>query len=324
VKLATLRDGSRDGRLIVVSRDGALYRPHRGRHQTLQQALDDWEAAEPELRSASDRLERSSDGAHEVVPAQLMAPLPRAFEWLDGSAYIHHIRLARRARGAAPPPELETSPLVYQGGSGVLLGARDPIELPNTEWGLDFEAEVAVVLGDVRRGIASAQVAGCIRLVMLCNDLSYRSLIPAELAKGFGFVTSKPATAFSLFAVTPDSLTAWRDGRFHGTITCDVNGQRVGQVPAGEGMHFSFHQLVAHIATTRALTAGTIVGSGTVSSEHESAGVGCLVEQRAREALSHGVQQTEFLKPGNTIRIDTTGRDGHSVFGAIEQEIVSA
>jgi fumarylacetoacetate (FAA) hydrolase len=231
----------------------------------------------------------------------------------------------RRARGAEPPPTLETDPLVYQGGSGVMLGARAPIPLPDPGWGLDFEAEIAVILTDVPRGLAASDAEPAIALLMLANDLSYRNLIPAELAKGFGFFNSKPATAFSAFAVTPDELGApWRGGRLHLPVSCWVNGKKVGQPDAGRGMFFSFHELMAHIAKTRAFTAGTILGGGTVSEVDPAAGVGCLAEQRCLELLATGEARTRFLEAGDTLCIAVYDERGRDVFGAIEQEVILA
>ncbi|HTV22364.1 MAG TPA: fumarylacetoacetate hydrolase family protein [Polyangiaceae bacterium] len=325
MRLATLDDGTRDGRLVIVSSDGSSCCFAEPIARTLQQALDAWSRARPELLALSRELERGSVRAEPLAVERLLAPLPRAYEWIDGSAYLNHIRLARRARGAEPPPGLETDPLVYQGGSGVLLGPRTPIALPDAGWGLDFEAEVALILNDVRRGLSASGAEPAIALVMLANDLSYRNLIPAELAKGFGFFNSKPATAFSAFAVTPDELgAAWSGGRLHLPVHCWVNGTKVGQPDAGRGMFFSFHELIAHIAKTRAFTAGTILGGGTVSEEDRAAGVGCLAEQRCLESLATGAASTRFLDAGDTIRIAVYDERGRDVFGSIEQEVIRA
>jgi fumarylacetoacetate (FAA) hydrolase len=325
MKLATLIDGSRDGRLSVVNRAGTHLLSAEEVAPSLQRALDDWEVCAPKLVALARRLERDPAAAEPLDARRLLAPLPRAYEWVDGSAYINHILLARRARNAEPPATLRTEPLVYQGGSSVLLGARAAIALPNSEWGLDFEAEVCVVLGDVPRGLAANQAAPTIRLLMLANDLSYRNLIPGELAKGFGFFNSKPATAFSPFAVTPDELgPAWRDGRLHLAMHCHVNGRQVGSPNAGIGMHFSFHELIAHIAKTRDFSAGTILGSGTVSNADARAGVACLVERRCREILEGGAPITPFLGVGDSIRIEMYDADGQNVFGSIEQEVIAA
>jgi len=324
MKLATLEDGSRDGQLIVVNRAGTHQRSAVAVAPTLQWALDHWDTCRPRLAAIAARLELDAAGATALDATRLLAPLPRAYEWIDASAYINHIVLVRRARGAEPPPTLTTDPLVYQGGSGVLLGPRAAILLPDTAWGLDFEAEVCVVLGDVRRGTREDEAESTIRLIMLANDLSYRHLIPTELAKGFGFFNSKPATAFSPFAVSLDELgPAFRGGRLHGRVHCHVNGEQVGAVDAGVGMHFSFHELIAHIARTRDFTAGTILGGGTVSNADEQAGVACLAEKRSRESLALGAPVTRFLAPGDSVRIELFDDGGHSVFGAIDQKVVA-
>jgi fumarylacetoacetate (FAA) hydrolase len=325
MKLATLDDGSRDGTLIVVNRQGTHQRSAFEIAPSLQWALDHWEHCRPLLGRLAAQLERERGDAAEVEPERLLAPLPRAYEWVDASAYINHIILARRARGAEPPANLRTEPLVYQGGSGVLLGPRAAMPLPNAEWGLDFEAEVCVVLGDVRRGARASEAESAVRLLMLANDWSYRNLIPEEVAKGFGFFNSKPATAFSPFAVTPDELgPAWRGGRLHGTMHCHVRGDWVGSVSTGLGMFFSFHELIAHLCKTRDFTAGTILGGGTVSNENESAGVACLAEKRSRESIALGAPVTPFLEAGDSIRIELLDETGYSPFGAIEQKVVTA
>jgi fumarylacetoacetate (FAA) hydrolase len=305
MRLATVADGTRDGQLAIVDPSGLRQCSAAHVAKSLQQALDDWDRCRPALEALASELARGRVRSEELDPERLLAPLPRAFEWVDGSAYLNHIRLVRRARGAEPPATLTTDPLVYQGGSGVLLGSRAAIELPDTGWGLDFEAEVCVVLGDVRRGLRANDAASSIRLLMVANDLSYRNLIPGELAKGFGFFNSKPATAFSAFAVTPDELEgAWRGGRLFRKMRCFVNGTLVGTPDAGSGMHFSFHQLIEHIARTRGFTAGTILGGGTVSSEEVDAGVACLAEQRCLEVLASGEATTRFLAAGDRLRIE--------------------
>lgn len=324
MKLATLRNGSRDGQLIVVRRDGRAYLPATSAAPTLQAALDDWERAEPELRALAERLESDTAGAQPLEPAQLDAPLPRAYEWVDGSAYINHIVLVRKARGAEPPKGLETDPLVYQGGSGVLLGPTDPIELPDVQWGLDFEAEICAILGDTPRFVESAAAGAHVRLLTLANDITYRKLIPAELGKNFGFFNSKPATAFGPLAITPDELgDAWRDGRVHLPLVSTYNDTQVGNPEAGPEMHFSFFDLIAHITKTRAFTAGTILGSGTVSNADRSRGVSCLAERRMIETIEQGEPQTPFMQVGDRIRIEMLDRQGHSLFGAIEQSVVA-
>jgi len=325
MRLATLDDGTRDGRLVIVASDGTRCCSAEPIAHTLQQALDAWALCRPRLLELTAQLERGAARAEPLAPERVLAPLPRAFEWVDGSAYLNHIRLVRRARGAEPPPTLETDPLVYLGGSGVMLGARAPIPLPDPAWGLDFEAEIAVILTDVPRGLGANDAEPAIALLMLANDLSYRNLIPAELAKGFGFFNSKPATAFSAFAVTPDELgAAWRGGRLHLPVSCWVNGKKVGQPDAGSGMFFSFHELMAHIAKTRAFTAGTILGGGTVSEADPTIGVACLAEQRCLELLATGEARTRFLEAGDTLRIAVYDERGRDVFGAIEQEVILA
>lgn len=325
MRLATLADGSRDGALVVVDPTGTRARSAAPIARTLQQALDDWARCEPQLRALAAQLAREPEGTEALDPARLLAPLPRAYEWIDASAYLEHIRRVRRARGAELPPGLTSEPLVYQGGSGVLLGPRAPIPLPDPSWGLDFEGELCVVLGDVRRGVDAVGARDSIRLVMVANDLSYRQLIPGELAKGFGFFHSKPATAFSCFAVTPDELgPAWRDGRLHLPLRCTLNGRLVGLPDAGAGMHFSFPELIAHIARTRDFTAGTLLGGGTVSSDDPAAGVACLAELRCLEILSAGEPRTPFLAPGDRLRLEVLDPDGRDLFGALLQEVIPA
>jgi len=326
MKLATLRDGSRDGRLLVVRRDGEAGAPAPEAWPTLQRALDDWAAAEPALRAVADQLDRGGHDGMPIDPLRLGAPLPRAYEWIDGSAYLNHVILVRRARGALPPETLETDPLIYQGGSGDMLGPRDAIELHDRTWGLDYEAEVCVILDDTPLGTTAADAADHVRLVLLANDCTLRSLVPDELAKGFGFFQSKPATAFSPFAVTPDELAdagAWRAGRFHGRVRSTYNDRVVGDCEAGPEMHFSFTDLVHHIAKTRRFTAGTIVGSGTVSNADRSRGVSCLAERRMIEIIETGKPVTPFMAVGDRIRIEADVA-GVSPFGAIDQRVVEA
>jgi fumarylacetoacetate (FAA) hydrolase len=323
MKLASIDDGSRDGQLVVVNRAGTRFLPADGA-RSLQQALDQWAEAEPQLRVLAERLETDGTSGTDVLRVRWRAPLPRAYEWIDGSAYLNHLILVRRARGAEPPASLETDPLVYQGGSSALLGPHSPFPLPNAEWGLDFEGEVVIVLGDVPRGIGAQSAERCVRLVMLANDWSYRNLIPGELAKGFGFFNSKPATAFSPFAVTPDELgERWQGGRLSGPLSCTLNGRLLGAPDAGVGMHFSFHDLIAHIARTREFCAGTILGGGTVSNAGDAAGVACLAELRSREQLARGAALTPFLRVGDVVRIEMLDEQGRSIFGAIEQEVTA-
>lgn len=321
MKLATHRDGTRDGMLIVVDRDGTRYRPATGIAPTLQSALDRWGDAEPRLRELSASVDAGAGEPLDVT--QLAAPLPRAYEWVDGSAYINHIVLVRKARNAEPPETLTTDPLIYQGGSGVFAGPRDDIPLVDAAWGLDFESEICVILGDTPRGTSAHAAERHIELLLLANDVTLRNLVPAELAKGFGFFQSKPATAFSPFAVTTDELgDAWRGGRVHRQLRSMLNGELVGDPHAGEAMHFSFHDLVAHITKTRAFTAGTILGSGTVSNDDPARGISCLAERRMREIIANGAPSTRFLAPGDVVRIEMLDPHGRSIFGAIEQKVV--
>jgi fumarylacetoacetate (FAA) hydrolase len=323
MRLASIADGSRDGALVVVDRRGRSFARAAAVAPHLQRALDDWTRAEPALRDLAERLERGAVRAEALEEATLLAPLPRAYEWIDGSAYLNHVRLVRRARAAAPPDDLETSPLVYQGGSGVLLGPGEPLSCPDADAGLDFEGEIAAVVDDVARGTPAVDAARRLRLFMLANDVTYRELVPGELKKGFGFLVSKPSTAFSPFAVTPDELGgAFRSARVFLRLVCTYNGARVGELETGDEMHFSFADLVAHAATTRALVAGTIVGSGTVSNHDAARGVACLAERRTRETLAAGAPSTSYMKPGDVIRIEAFDADGRSVFGAIEQRVI--
>jgi fumarylacetoacetate (FAA) hydrolase len=325
MRLGTLRDGTRDGALIVVDHAGQRFSRATEAAPTLQAALDDWPRVEPVLRELSARLDQGSGAAELLDVGQLAAPLPRAYEWIDGSAYLNHIRLVRRARNAAPPPDLETDPLVYQGGSGVLLGPRDPLSLPDPAWGLDFEAEIAVVLGDVPAGTTAAEAARYIRLVLVANDVTCRNLVAAELAKGFGFFVSKPATAFSPFGVTVDELGAssFRDGRLFARLRSSLNGATVGDVETGPEMWFSFVDLIAHVTRSRALVAGTILGSGTVSNQDPARGVSCLVERRMIETIEHGAPRTPYLTAGDVVRIEAFDDLGNSLFGAIEQTVTA-
>lgn len=321
MKLATINDGTRDGQLAVVSRDGSRLLPVEG--LTLQKALDEWEEMAPFLRRRSKSVEEG-EGVP-LVMERLMAPLPRAYEWVDGSAFLNHVRLVRKARGAEPPPTLETDPLVYQGGGSEFLSPTQDIPWVDASWGLDFEAEVVAILGDTPRGISAEEAGDFVRLVTLCNDISLRGLIPPELAKGFGFFQSKPATALAPFAVTPDELgPAWKDGRLHLDMLVSYNGSSVGTANAGPEMHFSFFDLIAHIAKSRRFTAGTLLGSGTVSNEDRSKGISCLAERRMIETIDEGQPQTPFMKVGDTIRIEMKDEQGQSIFGAIEQKVVSA
>lgn len=324
MRLATLRNDTRDGALVVVDPSGSRYAHAEDIAPHLQAALDDWARAEPRLRARAEALAIGAVPSHPLDPKTLHAPLPRAYEWVDGSAYLNHVRLVRKARGAEPPPTLETDPLIYQGGSGVLLGPCDPIVLPDPRWGLDFEGEVVVVLGDVPQGTRASEAGQHVRLVMLVNDVTLRNLIPDELAKGFGFFQSKPASAFSPFAVTPDELgDAWRDGRVHLPLRVSYNDTLAGDPEAGPEMHFSFYDLIAHIARTRAFTAGTLLGSGTVSNADPTRGVSCLAERRTRETLSGVSPLTPFMKAGDHVRIEMLDPQGRNLFGTIAQQVVA-
>ncbi len=323
MKLATLRDGSRDGRLLVVRGDGAVATAAPAPWTTMQRALDDWDQARPMLAATAAALDGGALDGTPVDPSRLAAPLPRAYEWVDGSAYLNHVILVRKARKAEPPATLTTDPLVYQGGSGDMLGPRQSIVLPDPAWGLDYESEVVVILGDTPRGVAAADAAPYVRLVMLANDVTLRNLIPDELAKGFGFFQSKPATAFSPFAVTPDELgDAWRDGRLHARVRSTYNGQVIGDCDAGPEMHFSFHDLIAHLTKTRRYTAGTILGSGTVSNAERARGISCLAEIRMIETIETGAPKTPFMKVGDRIQIEAVLPDGGSPFGQIDQVVI--
>jgi fumarylacetoacetate (FAA) hydrolase len=305
MRLATIRDGTRDGRLIVVRSDARAY-AKVNEYPTLQSALDDWDNAETTLRECAGMLSDGSVPGAPLAGSRFGPPLPRAYEWVDGSAFLNHVRLVRRARGAELPATLESDPLVYQGGSGVLLGPTDDI-----------------VLADVPRGTGSDIAARFIRLVGLANDITLRNLVPGELAKGFGFFQSKPATAFAPFLVTPDELgPAWRGGRLHLRVRSIYNGAVVGDPEAGPEMHFSFHDLLAHISRTRGFTAGTILGSGTVSNADRARGISCLAERRMIEIIEGGKPRTPFMKVGDTIAIEALDATGNSPFGRIEQQVV--
>ena len=323
MKLATRRNGTRDGALLLVSRDTTKAVDATDIAPHLQHALDRWSSLEGRLRESAAALDagRCPD-AFDTPWAELLSPLPRAYEWIDGSAYINHVVLVRRARNAEPPATLRSDPLVYQGGSGVYLAPTDPITFPTEAWGIDFESEVAVILGDVPRGTLAEEAAQHVRLVMLVNDVTLRNLIPDELAKGFGFFVSKPSTAFSPLAVTPDELgDAWSGGRVHLPLETRLNGTVFGNPEAGPDMFFSFFDLLQHVCRTRALTAGTILGSGTVSNEDRSRGSSCIVERRMLETIESGAPTTPYLHFGDVVRIEMRDRDGLSIFGVIEQVV---
>ena len=315
MRVATLRDHSLDGRLVIVAPDGKTCRPAQA--ETLQAALD-----HGGLEPAGDLVAYHENLCH--------APLPRAYQFLDGSAYVNHVELVRKARGVPMPDSFWTDPLMYQGGSDGFLGPRDDI-VGDPDWGIDFEAEIAVIIGAVPMGASAEEAAKAIRFVMLCNDVSLRNLIPAELAKGFGFVQSKPACAFSPLAVTPEALPGWQAGKLHGVLNVDLNGEPFGRADAGVDMTFDFPTLIAHAAKARSLAAGTIIGSGTVSNKGENGpglpipeggtGYSCIAEQRTVETLLHGQARTQFLRPGDRVKIWMEDASGASLFGAIEQSV---
>jgi fumarylacetoacetate (FAA) hydrolase len=326
MKLASLKEGGRDGTLIVVSRDLSRAVKASGIAATLQAALDDWNTLAPRLNALSEDLnEGRADGAFALDIARLAAPLPRAYEFVDGSAYLPHVERVRRARGAEVPASFYTDPLMYQATSAGFLGPRDPVVVPSEDFGIDLEAEVLVVTDDVPMGVTPAQASGHIQLVGLVNDVSLRGLIPGELAKGFGFVQSKPRSALSPVFVTPDELgDAWKDDKLHLPMRTWINGQWFGEAECGVDMQFDFSQLVAHVAKTRPLTAGTLVGSGTIANEDTGKGASCLAEQRTVETLRDGSPSTPFLAFGDTVKIDVVDQAGVSIFGAIEQIIQQA
>jgi fumarylacetoacetate (FAA) hydrolase len=326
MKLATLKDGSRDGQLIVVSRDLTTAHYATGITTRMQQLLDDWNFISPQLEDLYATLNGGkARHAFPFEPRQCMAPLPRAYQWADGSAFVNHVALVRKARGAELPGSFHSDPLVYQGGSDDFLGANDEAEFKDEAWGIDFEAEVAVVTGDVAMGATPAAALEGVRLLMLVNDWTLRNLVPNEMAKGFGFLQSKPATAFSPLAVTTDELgEAWHGGRVHLPLQSSWNERKVGMCDAGEEMSFHFGQLIAHLAKTRNVRSGSIVGSGTVSNADPTRGYSCIAEKRALEIIEHGEPRTGYMKFGDHIRIEMKGRDGQSIFGAIDQRVVQA
>jgi fumarylacetoacetate (FAA) hydrolase len=323
MKLATLKDGTRDGQLAVVSRDLKTAHLADDIVPTLQRALDDWAFIAPQLEQLYEQLNAGkAQRSFDFDPKRCMAPLPRAFQWADGSAYVNHVELVRKARNADMPESFWHDPLMYQGGADDFIGPTDDIVLASEEWGIDFEGEVAVVTDDVPMGATPAQAASHIKLLMLVNDVSLRNLIPAELAKGFGFFQSKPASSFSPVAVTPDELgTAWQDGKVHLPLRATWNGALVGQPNAGIDMVFSFPQLIAHLAKTRNARAGAIIGSGTVSNKDSAKGYTCIAEKRCLEILAGGEAKTPFMKFGDTIRIEMLDAGGKSIFGAISQQL---
>ena len=332
MKLATLKDSTRDGRLVVVSKD--LTRCSEVGHiaRTLQAALDDWAHVAPRLERVAEGIEMGSQPTIRFHEHDAASPLPRAFQWADASAYLNHVELVRKSRNMELPATLTTEPLMYQGGSDSFNGPRDIIVATDEAFGLDMEAEVAVVVDDVPMGASAEEALSAIRLIMLVNDVSLRNLAQAEQAKGFGFFHSKPSSTFSPCAITPDELgDAWNGGKVHLPLKVDLNGKPFGRANAGVDMMFDFGQLVAHAAKTRVLTAGTIIGSGTVSNKLDGGpgkpiadgGVGysCILESRVVEALTSGKAVTPFLKDGDTVRIEMKDKSGHSLFGAIEQKV---
>ena len=323
MKLGSLKEGGRDGTLIVVSRDLKHAVKATGIAATLQAALDDWSNTAPRLNALSEELNAGkATGAFTLDMTALASPLPRAYEFVDGSAYLPHVERVRRARGAEVPESFYVDPLMYQATSAGFLGPRDPVVVPSEDYGIDLEAEVVVVTDDVPMAVTSEQAAGHIQLVGLVNDVSLRGLIPAELAKGFGFLQSKPRSALSPVFVTPDELgDAWQGEKLHLPMRTWLNGQWFGEAECGVDMQFSFAQLVAHAAKTRPLSAGCIVGSGTIANEDTSKGASCLAEQRTVETLRDGKPSTPFMKFGDKLRIEITDKGGASIFGAIEQVI---
>jgi len=331
MKLASLKSG-RDGALVIVSRDLSRMVSAQSIAPTLQAALDNWPEAKPQLQALSDALDSGAEQGEPFDPAACASPLPRAYQWADGSAYVNHVELVRQARGATMPDSFWTDPLMYQGGSDSFLGPMDPIQVESEAWGIDFEAEIAVITDDVLMGTKADTAGAHIKLLMLVNDVSLRNLIPAELAKSFGFFQSKPSSAFSPVAVTPDELgAAWDGGKVHRALLSALNGEPFGKPAADVDMTFTFPQLIAHAAKSRPLTAGTIVGSGTVSNKLDggpgrpisAGGVGysCLAEMRTIETILEGAPKTDFLKFGDRVRIEMLDESGASIFGAIDQVV---
>ena len=330
MKLASLK-GGRDGRLVVVSQDLAWCADASPIAPTLQAALDDWERCEPMLRSLAQSVETHGVPLERFHEHEAAAPLPRAYQWADGSAYVNHVELVRKARGAEMPQSFWTDPLMYQGGPQ-FMGARDPIPLADPEWGCDLEGEVAVITGDVPQSCTREEAAAAIRLVVLVNDVSLRNLIPGELGKGFGFFQAKPASTLSPVAVTPDSLPGWDGAKLSGALEVTLNGAEFGAADAGVNMTFDFPTLIAHAAKTRSLVAGTVIGSGTVSNRGPDGGPGkpiteggvgysCIAEVRTVETIIGGAAKTPFLQAGDTVRIEMRDAKHHSIFGAIEQTV---
>ncbi|WP_433739890.1 fumarylacetoacetate hydrolase family protein [Pseudomonas putida] len=325
MKLATLKNGSRDGQLVVVSRDLSQALDASSIAQTLQQAIENWERVEPRLKALANQLDagQASD-AFAFDPAQAMAPLPRAYQWCDGSAFLSHGALMQKAFNLEPIDGVEHTPLMYQGAGDDFLGSRDDIVLPSEQQGIDFEGEFVVLVDDVPMGCSPEQAMQHIKLILQINDVSLRALAPREMRTGFGFLQAKPSSSFAPLAITPDELgDAWRDGRVHLPLQVHWNGQWFGH-PHGGQMNFGFGQLIAHAALTRKLGAGTLIGSGTVSNTDRSAGSACIAERRAIEMIEHGAAQTGFMRFGDRVQMDVLGSDGQSLFGAIDQRVVQA
>lgn len=324
MKLASLKEGGRDGTLIVVNRE--LTRGVRAGAiaPTLQKAMDDWAAVSPRLAELAGALrDDKAPGSFELDTSALAAPLPRAFQWADGSAYVVHVELVRKARGVEMPPSFWTDPLMYQGGSDSFVGCNDEIEMADEAWGIDFEGEIGVIVDDVPMGISPVAARKHIKLVTILNDVSLRNVIVTELAKGFGFFHGKPATAFAPVAVTPDELgAAWDGARINLPLISTLNGREFGHPNAATDLTFDFGQLIAHAAKTRYLEAGTMVGSGTVANRDAAAGCSCIAERRVRETIDNGKPSTPFMKFGDRIRIEMFDKAGHSIFGAIDQKVV--
>lgn len=335
MKLATIKDGTRDGRLAVVSSDLSRFCLAHNIASTMQSALDDWEEISPNLAALCDRLEANNVEAQPFMQEEAHSPLPRAYQWADGSAYINHVELVREARDAEVPESFYHDPLMYQGGSDCFLPPRADIPLGDVKWGCDMEGEIAVIVDDVPMGVSAEDAAKHIKLIMLVNDVSLRGLIPAELAKGFGFFQSKPASAFSPVAVTPDELGgAWKDSLIHLPLMVDYNGEPFGRAQVGMDATFNMAQLVAHAAKTRSLCAGSIIGSGTISNKGADGGPGkpvsdgglgysCIAEIRMIETIANGEPTTRFMAPGDTVKVEMRDKHGQSIFGCIEQRVSS-
>jgi fumarylacetoacetate (FAA) hydrolase len=324
MKLATLKSGGRDGTLIVVSRDMTRAVEAKDIAGSLQAALDDWGQTAPRLNTLYDELNAGQvEDAFDLNVDDLAAPLPRCFQFVDGSAYLPHVERVRKARGAEVPESFFTDPLMYQAVSDGFMGPRDEIAMASTEWGIDFESEIGVITDDVPMGATPEECAEHIQLVTILNDVSLRNLIPGELAKGFGFLQSKPRSALAPVVVTPDELgDAWRNEKLHLPLITHLNGELFGEPESGEDMQFSFAELLAHAAKTRPLAAGTLLGSGTIANQDTSRGASCLAEKRMLEIIANGKPETPFMQFGDKVRIEMKSRDGESIFGAIEQEVV--